>query len=179
MRECQRCGKQTANTKLCTECKREHRFTRECLGCGVLCSGFRCRKCNISFLKGNSSIQAAGVCEDCGKVVSESAKRCRPCANRAMKPGKMISGRHNGMQNKPAKINRCPQCGARIETKRCYGCEIAEKRKRELETRRLLESKCDENRVQPMERSKPKSTKGVGRKSAPLPSHLCHPDIMS
>jgi len=179
MRNCQQCGHKTSNSKLCTNCKRGHRFKKNCITCGTECSGLRCKQCNILFMKGKPSLKPVGKCEDCGKVISESAKRCRACANKSAKQGKPMEGRHNGGWHRTAKINRCPTCGARIDTKRCYGCEIAEKKQRELEMRRHskeVQSATDTVSASPWSESKP--AQDAESKPKAIPGHLCHKDII-
>jgi hypothetical protein len=179
MQRCQKCGHKTSNTKLCTKCKRGYKFKNNCIGCGCECSGLRCRNCNRLFIMGRTSTKPVGKCDDCGKTISESSKRCRACANKASKQGKPPEGRHTGGWGRSARINRCPTCGARIDTKRCYGCEIAEKKQRELEMRRhSREVGRATDTVSTSSWRKPKPAQNVESKPKEIPGHLRHPDIV-
>lgn len=179
MNKCQKCGKKTSNTKLCTHCKRGYKFKNNCIGCGTECSGLRCRNCNRLFMVGRTAVKAVGQCDDCGKTISEAAKRCRACANKACKQGKPMEGRHNGGWHRSSKVNRCPGCGARIDTKRCYGCEIREKKQHEMEMRR--HTRGQENAIQGLPESprhQPESIETTRRKSSQVRSFLHHPDVI-
>lgn len=179
MNRCQKCGHKTSNTKLCTHCKRGYKFKNNCIGCGTECSGLRCRNCNRLFMVGRTAAKAVGHCDDCGKVISESSKRCRACANRAAKQGKQQEGRHTGGWGRNTRINRCPGCGARIDTKRCFGCEIQEKKKREMEMRRhTKEIESATERLPTTSRRQPESAQTAEREPKKIPSHLYHPDII-
>ena len=173
-RRCAGCSQITSNAKLCTDCLRGYRHKNNCVDCGIECSGTRCRKCAIRFWKRKPVIGNTGKCDDCGKVISENAKRCRACAIRAAKPDT-----DSATKTKRTKINRCKNCGARIETKRCYGCEIAEMKQRELETRKYAkELDHADRRIQEIIGSEPEPTQDAQRKSKAIPSHLRHKDII-
>ena len=98
------------------------------------------------------------------------------CRSRYMKQRR---ARYKELDSRYATVkqHRCDTCGAKIDTKHCYACDMQARQDERLELERHLKS--ENTRLRERFSNQPEPAKALGREPTKVRSDLCHPDIIA
>ena len=118
-------------------------------------------------------------CNVCGKPLVK--RQLNYCSRTCQYKYRRISDRQSllVMQKRYATVkeHRCPTCGAKIDTKHCYACDMQARQDERLDLQRHL--KNENSRLRERSSSEPEPAKAVGGEPAQVRGHLYHKDIIA
>ncbi len=117
-------------------------------------------------------------CVICGIPLSSKQHSCcsKTCKNALYRQKYRNKSAYLEKRYETVEPHRCGGCGRLINLKTCFACDMSKRQQQKLELER--EAKSETYGLQSQLGSEPEPAKATERKSAKIPSHLRHKDII-